>query len=350
MAVDPYAPCPCGSGKKLKFCCADLAADIEKIDKLATSDQPHAALGHVEKLLAKEPDRASLLDIRAMLELSLHEFDAAEKTLQHFLVTHPDNASAHAQAAMLAAARGETLAAVARLQDALERTDNAMPRRVFEAIGAVGHALSAGWRLRGRAGPPAAVRRRRPRKATTAPSSCCCGSTCRAACRCCCATTCCWPRRRPTPATSARSTKHDAWRQRGLWRRAEAEFAKLLDDAHPQPPVVYNLALVRGWLGDTAQFAAGLHHFAQLDVPLDDAVEAEALAQLVDPKLEEPTLESVRITYPVPDDDAAAERLAADKRIEPYELDPETLDEDEVTRPRSTHILLDRAPHEPAPS
>ena len=42
------------------------------------------------------------------------------------------------------------------------------------------------------------------------------------------------------------------------------------------------------------------------------------------------------------DDDAATERLAGDRRIEHYELDPETLEEDEATRPRSTHILLDR--------
>ena len=100
MAVEPYAPCPCGSGKKLKFCCADLAADIERIEKLASGDQPHAALQHVEKLLAKEPDRASLLDMKAMLELSLHEFEAAERTLQHFLAKHPQNPSAHALAAM----------------------------------------------------------------------------------------------------------------------------------------------------------------------------------------------------------------------------------------------------------
>src|SRR5262245_31617767 len=125
MSVDPYAQCPCGSGKKLKFCCADLVADIEKIDKLASSDQPHAALRHVEKLLVKEPDRASLLDIRASLELALHGYDAAEKTLQHFLAKHPDNAAAHAQAAILAAAHGESAKAVARLQDALERSGDA---------------------------------------------------------------------------------------------------------------------------------------------------------------------------------------------------------------------------------
>lgn len=344
MAIDLYGPCPCGSGKKLKFCCSDLAGDIEKIEKLAAGEQPHAALKHVEKLLAKDPDRASLLDIRSMLELALNEFDAAQKTLQHFLTTHPDNPSAHAQAATLAAAQGNSLAAVGGLQYALERCDNVLPRRVFEAIGAVGHALLLHGSL-------VAARAHLLLYAGVAPEG---------------------DQRAvelllrmnlqgglplllrdnllllPAPADAPYKAPFEEARQlaqRGLWRRAEADFAKLLDDANPQPPIVYNLALVRGWLGDDEQFAKGLHRFAKLDVPTDDAVEAEALAQLVDPKLDGPTLESVRITYPVNDDDGVAERLASDKRIEHYELDPETLDEDEITRPRSTHILLDR----PAP-
>ena len=130
--------------------------------------------------------------------------------------------------------------------------------------------------------------------------------------------------------------------RRGQWRRAEAEFAKLLDPADAAAGGALQPGRRARLAGGDAEFAQGLHHFAKLDVPLDDAVEAEALAQLVDPKLDDPTLESVRITYPVHDEDAATERLASDKRIEHYELDPETLDEDEITRPRSTHILLDR--------
>ena len=106
MAIDPYAPCPCGSGKKLKFCCADLAGDVEKVSKLVASDQPHAALKHVEQLLAKQPDRASLLDLQAMLQLSLGDYDAAEKSISRFLAVAPESAIAHAERAMLAASRG----------------------------------------------------------------------------------------------------------------------------------------------------------------------------------------------------------------------------------------------------
>ena len=34
MALDHYQPCLCGSGKKLKFCCGDLAPELEKIDRM----------------------------------------------------------------------------------------------------------------------------------------------------------------------------------------------------------------------------------------------------------------------------------------------------------------------------
>lgn len=341
MAIDPYAPCPCGSGKKLKFCCSDLAGELEKVTKLITGDQPHAALKHVEQLLVKHPDRASLLDIRAMLEMSLGELDAAQETIDRMLAQNAENPAAHAQAAVLAATRGDSSGAVARLQDALELTGNEMPQRVFEAIGVVGHhlllegdfvaarahlllyagiapegdnrAIELLLRLNLQGGLPLLLR---DNLLLAEPPS-------------------------ESPQNAA---VEEAWRlaRRGLWRRAAEEFAKFYDSQQPEPAVVYNLALMRGWLGDRERFAEGLHEFARLDVPLDAAVEAEALAQLVDPRLVEQQLESVRTVYPLCDEDAASERLASDKRIEPYELDAENLEEDDVTRPRSTHILLDR--------
>ncbi len=81
MAVDPYAPCPCGSGKKVKFCCSDLVGDIEKIHRMIEGDQPRAALRHAEQTLAKHPRRASVLDLKATLELALGETDAARATI-----------------------------------------------------------------------------------------------------------------------------------------------------------------------------------------------------------------------------------------------------------------------------
>ena len=175
MAVDPYAPCPCGSGKKLKFCCADLAADIEKIDKLVSSDQPQAALRHVEKLLAKDPDRASLLDMRAMLELALHDFDAAEKTLQHFLGEAPGQPLGSRPGGAVgggARRRAEGRGAAAGRPGAYWRR---RPARVYSKPSAAS-VTPCCWK--GSSWPPAPIccsTRAWRRRATIGRSNCCCG-------------------------------------------------------------------------------------------------------------------------------------------------------------------------------
>ena len=60
MPIDAYSPCPCGTGKKIKFCCsADIVEDLGKILRMMEGDQRKAALDAVDKLLAKRPNRPS---------------------------------------------------------------------------------------------------------------------------------------------------------------------------------------------------------------------------------------------------------------------------------------------------
>jgi tetratricopeptide (TPR) repeat protein len=141
MAVDPYALCPCGSGKKLKFCCSDLVGEIEKIHRMIEGEQPRAALRHVEQTLARYPGRASLLDLKASLELSLEETDAARKTVEGFVKAHAESPTAHACEALLLAETGRARDAARSLQRALTYVERDMPLRVYEAMGAVGGAL-----------------------------------------------------------------------------------------------------------------------------------------------------------------------------------------------------------------
>lgn len=343
MAVDPYSPCPCGSGKKLKFCCGDLAADIEKVHRLIQGEQPQAALKHIEHLLEKEPQRASLLDLRATIELSLHSFDAARQTIDTFLTAHPQNASAHAHAAILTAATESGTKAVAKLQDALELLDKDMPLRVLEAIGAVGQALLVEGEL-------IAARSHLLLYAGIAPEGDNRGlelllrMNLRAG----------LPLLMRDYLILADCPPDVPWQERyreatrlsghGKWRMAESILSELRNETGPEPAIVYSLALLRGWLGDLSEFAAGLHEYASRDVPSDNAIEAEALAQLVDPNVLDPQLETVMLTYPIADDELLAGRLAGDKRVEDYAMDLPGQGEEETTRPRSTHILLDRLP------
>ena len=340
MAINPYSPCPCGSGQKLKFCCGDLAGEIEKIYQMVQGDQPKAALRHVRQLLNKNPGQGTLLDLRASLELSLHEFDDAGETISKFLDKYPDSAAAFAQKAMHAAATESGSAAIGDLQNALELLDNEMPLRVLEAIGAVGQALLmegdliaarghlllyAGiapeednrglellMRMNLQAGLPLIMRDFLGLKS--------------------CPTGVEWEE----PYRLALE-----YSERGLWRKSADVLIATIKKFGRAPDLVYSLAVIQGWLGNTDAFVAGLHKYAQFEVPVDDAVEAEALAQLVEPK-ENPEIETVRFVYGISNEEALEEILGKDKRLENYPLDPSAGPNDDAPRPRSSHVLLDR--------
>jgi len=340
MAINPYSPCPCGSGKKLKFCCNDLAPEIEKVHRWVSGDQPHAALKHVEALLVKQPERASLLELAATLELTLEEFDKAREVIDRYVAAHPKSPSALAQKAILLACTESGTKAVDALQDSLELLDEDMPLRVLEAIGAVGHALlSEGEIVAGRghlllyaaiapegndqaidlllrmnlqAGLPLLLREHLLAR------SC--------------------PPDAPWEPEFAHADRAIA---RGQWRAAEAILMSLREKAGPEPDIVYNLALVQAWLGKTKEFAQGLHEYARLDVPEMEAVEAEAIAQLVDPELKDPQVDTVCMAYRVADEDELLEQLISDKRVDNQPVDQEKY-EDAAECPRSSYVLLSK--------
>jgi hypothetical protein len=87
---------------------------------------------------------------------------------------------------------------------------------------------------------------------------------------------------------------------------------------------------------------AGLHAYSQLEVPLDDAVEAEAIAQLLDPQGKEELLDSVARVYRIADMDRLGERLTSDGRVQSFEVDPAEFAGRDQPRPQQTFVLLDR--------
>jgi hypothetical protein len=59
MAIDPYSPCPGGTGKKIKFCCSELMGDLEQIERLTEGQQYAAALAEVDRLTAERAAAAA---------------------------------------------------------------------------------------------------------------------------------------------------------------------------------------------------------------------------------------------------------------------------------------------------
>jgi hypothetical protein len=341
MPVDPYALCPCGSGKKLKFCCSDLVGEIEKIHRMIEGEQPRAALRHVEQTLANFPGRASLLDLKASLELALEETESARNTVAQFVKQHPESPTAHACEALLLAESGDARGAVRSLQRALAHVERDMPLRVYEAMGAVGGALlEAGHVLAAQAhlwlhaalAPKEDTRSREVLAALHHYSG--------------------LPlllrdqiSLRPAPPDAPwKSDAEQAARlaNNGKWQQAVAIVDRLGEKYGADPTLVYNRALLGGWLADDRSLVAGLHAYAQMDVPPDDAVEAAAIAQLLDPDLKEKPFDSVVEVYEVKDLDKLVERLLTDSRVQAFEMDPAIFGKSDQPRPRHTYVLLDR--------
>lgn len=358
MAVDHYAPCPCGSGKKLKFCCSDLVHEIEKVHRMLEGDQPRAALSHLEATLAKAPGRASLLDLKASIELSLNEDDAARRTIEEYCRVDPQNPSAHAQASLLAAAAERSDSedaplgpdsparrAVGHLQDALELVTDSIPARVLQAIGATGQALLAAgglmaarahlWLYQGVAGEEdtrAMELLMRLNQVGGLPLLLRDTQFLREA-----------------PLGHAVEVQHDHAQllaSRGQWRRAAELLDKLCEEHADLPILHHNAALVHGWLGDQQRLVAGLRKYAELtrasEGLVDDAIEAEAIAQLLDEENREESIDVIRTTFKVNDEESLIDRLTRDKRVSVHQLSESDLQALEGPPPRHTMLVLDK--------
>ena len=85
MTTDLYAKCPCGSGKKIKFCCKDIISDIERIERMLRGEQRTAAIEKINKLLEKHPDRPALMSLKAQVHLELQNVEAATPIVDKLL-------------------------------------------------------------------------------------------------------------------------------------------------------------------------------------------------------------------------------------------------------------------------
>lgn len=93
--LDVYQNCPCGSGKKLKFCCHAIIGDMQKIAEMQQHHQYQmalAALDNLEKKDLKEVwSRAWVKTTKALIQSSLQKQDEARRLVQEVLDEIPDH-------------------------------------------------------------------------------------------------------------------------------------------------------------------------------------------------------------------------------------------------------------------
>ena len=339
MDIDPYAPCPGGTGKKLKFCCTDLTADLDKLSRMISGEQRAAALELVEKLDAKYPDRACLLSTKAMLEAELGQPEKAAATVAQFREKHPENPVALAESAILQV-QDNPRAAVELLQQAFDRSQSQVPMQVYDALGVValalapiGEVVAARAHLMLQFGLSGGKDEQTLRLIVQLQGS---------------------------PAIHLLLKEHqplveppaDAlWKasflpilekgRTGRWLAAADEFQALADKAGAWPAISRNIALLRSWLAQRPAAAKAWRAYAASDVPLDDAVEAAAIAMLLDDK-SITTVDVVRVIYPIRDIEALSTQLNSHRQAVRMPGDLRELAAENEPPPKGYYSLLDR--------
>ncbi len=345
MPSVPYSPCPGGTGKKVKFCCPNLLGELQKIQRMLEGEQFQACLKHVEQLERTNPDKACLLSIKTLL-LRIHErFDDARKTAIRFLEKHPENPVALAESALLAAIDENGHQAMRLILRALRAAPELHPR-VYQAIDAIrrmlaadGHFMAARalatlqvnvhredrrpveflLQLNGSASVPLVIKQSAlslDRPPDEVP----------------------WKDEFDEAASLASEIR---------WAEAEARLAQLAERVDGEPAIWRSLVTLRGWLADTPGCIEALRKLAALDVPLDDAVEAEALALFLSEDPLGDGLEVSSLCYQVADAERLEEALLSAPRVGKMPPDLASMVTDEVPPPKSVFVLFDRVSPEP---
>jgi Tfp pilus assembly protein PilF len=89
MEIDQYAFCPCGSGKKFKWCCQNIYRDIEHAYEQLEQGQVEVALRIMSEATKKNPQNPEVWGQQAQVFLYAGQKEQAEQSLQHALDLNP---------------------------------------------------------------------------------------------------------------------------------------------------------------------------------------------------------------------------------------------------------------------
>ena len=297
--MDPYAPCPCGSGKKVKFCCQAILPEMAKIERLQENNQPHMALQLIDKLLKDHSDNGWLVTQRAMALFNDEEFAEARDGLVPFLRNSPEHPLANAMLAL----------AVAQLEP-IEKSKKVIHRAFLKSMAAepqlvailagklVSHYLEEGFDMAARQHMAIVLRlgsdqdRQRTLMAmleldsdTSVPYPLRGGQP--------------LPEYEPAEGLEAKLKKAQRLYIHGCFAESANILEEMVEDDPASAPLWHTLGLMRVWDADEQKAAKALHTAAGLYDDFDKAVELETVAQLLDRRQKENSVASRIDSYNV---------------------------------------------------
>ncbi len=341
MALDAYSQCPGATGKKIKFCCPDFIAELEKIDRMVEGEQYAACLQHID-LLRRQPanlDRQCLLAYQTMLLRATGQLEAAETLTAYFLQKYPSNQAALAESAILNTLKKNYASAMNFLQRSFAEAKGSWSWRTYQAAEIMVEAFFS----QGRWVPARAllqfllIVQRENRNVSQMLSDLLRSADV--------------PLLLKEDPRFTQPPENAPWADRfsraispmmyGDWRTTEGNLSALVSDVADFPAIWRSLATVRGWLNDYSPAIEALRKYASFDIPWEDAVEAEATAMLLCEDALGDAVPVLHAVWTVDDVERLQEAFLSDPHP-PLPIDPSNYAREDAPPPKAAYMIFDR--------
>ena len=298
MSQDPYSPCVCGSGKKLKFCCQDILSDMIRVEKLVET-QPDAAEKLLRSLMTKHQDKEILVTQLSAILMRKGDYGEAREQLVEFLRRHPDEPRALLALADVCLSTEGFHASKRIVHRAFQLGVRQYPNSVAMLASRIaGQMAQRGCAMAVREHLALAVRMTEGERRNSLLMQLANFESQR---------TIPFPFRGrlallPTELNEAQQKEELRARkvsQIGCWEPAAILYTRLIEQQPNNGALWHNLGLCKAWDGQIDEAAKALHKAADLIDDYDTAVEAEALAQLLDLDVADNSYGIVQQTIPV---------------------------------------------------
>src|SRR5260370_13016913 len=123
MALDPYSSCPCGSGKKFKWCCQPIHVAISRVFEQDGNGQHELALRLMDEIVAEHPTNPEAWGRKAQLLYQNTRGEEAESALQTAFDLNPNYAAGHFLRGLFRHNEGEIAGALLLFRKAAQAYD-----------------------------------------------------------------------------------------------------------------------------------------------------------------------------------------------------------------------------------
>src|SRR5262245_14724378 len=282
MKMDPYAACPCGSGKKFRWCCQPIYNDISRAFQQDEEGQHDTAQRIMDEVTAAHPDNPEAWGRKAEMLDRNEKLDEAEAALQKALDLNPNYPYGLFLRGQFRLREGEIPGALLLFRKAADLYDPSVREIlghiyvvIFDCEMKLNHPIAAraAAEMSLRIKPDGEIARgvdtvfgdKNPNLPASAKNKYAYQSL----------------------STGAPAERRAAWDKAltsaatGKLTDAAAGFAQLTQADQQDVAAWYNLALTQAWLGQNRAAVESLDRYVTLETDEDKAVQAWALAEVL---------------------------------------------------------------------